>query len=166
MESEANTSVWYDLLTQAYHKAKTIRALAEILGVPKLTVRTWLRRPTGGARGAEKLLPRLEEYLRTHFVSGPNASTRQRMWQSMRCLRIFTIENVMATANSGKSTTQKYVKLLAHAGYVAGASKKSHSNVYQLIRDTGPRAPKVGRERGFVYDCNTSKMVWEKEQAA
>jgi len=165
MQTEANKSNsihWYELLTRAYQKAESIKSLAEVLEVPRLTARTWLKRPTSIPRNVTELIPKLEAYIEKPKISGPNKSTRQRMWQAMRCLQVFTIENIMATAKSGLSTTQKFVKTLGKAGYVINSDKKSFNNVWQLIKNTGPKAPQVGRNRDFVYDENINAYAWQK----
>lgn len=169
MRAEANkssNSQWYELLQKAYQKTEgSIVELATILGVPKHSARTWLRRPTSTPRNVEELLPRLSAYIEKPKISGPNKSTRQRMWQSMRCLQNFTVENIISTANVGLSSAQKFVKALLNANYIAVCDKKGFRVTYRLIRNTGPHAPEIGRNRDFVFDVNLNSFAWRKESA-
>ena len=76
---------------------------------------------------------------------------RTRMWQSMRILRRFTSGDLQATAEVGASHSQKYVRMLLQAGYLRVVQAKQSGvtgghAVYQLIRDTGPHAPRFGNE--------------------
>lgn len=162
---KSGSSEWYRLLTVVYQKTQgSLIELAEILEVPRLTARTWLRRPDSQPKNVNALQRKLEEFIETSRISAPNKSTRHRMWQSMRCLQIFTVEQIVATANSGLSTTQKFVRALANAGYTKICDKKSHHVYWHLVKNTGPKAPEVGRNRDFVYDPNINRLAWHKKK--
>ncbi|EKD81728.1 MAG: hypothetical protein ACD_39C01666G0001 [uncultured bacterium] len=161
---KSDSSEWHRLLTVVYQKTQcSLIKLAGILEVPRLTARTWLRRPKSQPRDVDALQQKLEGFIEAPKISAPNKSSRHRMWQSMRCLQIFTVENIMATANTGLSTTQKYVRALANAGYTKIYDKKSHHVYWHLIKNTGPKAPEIGRNRDFVYDPNTNRLAWQKK---
>lgn len=167
VSKRSGSSEWYGLLTAVYQKTQdSLIELAEILEVPRLTARTWLRRPNSQPRNVAALQQKLEKFIETPRMRAPNKSTRHRMWQSMRCLQTFTVENIMATADTGLSTTQKYIRALANAGYAKVCAKKSHRVYWHLIKNTGPKAPEVGRNRDFVYDPNTNRLAWQKKMPA
>ena len=83
---------------------------------------------------------------------------RDRAWQSMRILRRFSLPDLMATAEVGQDNARKYVRGLARAGYLRVVKAKANGHkgghaVYQLVRDTGPRAPRLQKD-GSTYDPN------------
>ena len=166
MIDEVNKSQWYELLTKAYQRAKNNKKiLAEVLNVSNFTVKTWLNRPESKPRKVEELIPKLEAYLNSIFMSGPNPIARERMWQSMRCLNTFSTIDIASTADIKVRSVQKFLSTLHKAGYV-----RLHSNgrkrIWHLIFNTGPKAPEVGRNREFVFDSNLNREVWRKEVAA
>lgn len=76
---------------------------------------------------------------------------RSRMWQAMRVLRSFTVADLMATAEVGDSAAAKYVRYLARAGYLRCVVAKANGRTgghaqYRLVKDTGPFAPRVGKQ--------------------
>ncbi|MEW6708282.1 MAG: hypothetical protein AB1403_00530 [Candidatus Riflebacteria bacterium] len=166
MKKASKSNRWHDLLNKAYQKTEgSIVELAKVLGVPRLTARTWLRRGESRPRNAEELIEKLIAFIDAPKISGPNKLTRQRMWQSMRCLQNFTADNIVATADVGLSSAQKFIKALLNANYVAVCEKKGFRVTYRLIRDTGPHAPEIGRNRDFVFDVNLKSFAWRKESA-
>ena len=90
----------------------------------------------------------------------PRYTTRVRqprdlMWMSMRMLRTFTIQDLMATAEVGYHAAQKYAAALCKAGYLRrlGRTGPHRTMCWRLFRDTGPWAP-IRRRGGLVYDPN------------
>ena len=87
---------------------------------------------------------------------------RDRAWQSMRIMRRFTLPDLMATAEISHDNAKKYVRGLVLSGYVrvvverASGRKGGHA-VYQLLRDTGPRAPRLQTD-GRTYDPNEHRI--------
>lgn len=78
------------------------------------------------------------------------SQVRSRMWNSMRRLRQFTRAEVEATAEAGTSHAMKYIKALSQAGYLRIVVAKQQGipgghTVYQIVRDTGPHAPRIGK---------------------
>jgi hypothetical protein len=76
--------------------------------------------------------------------------SRQRMWSCMQQLRRFSVSDIEATAEASGTHARKYLRKLLVAGYlrvvVARASGVTGGHaVYQLIRDTGPHAPRMGK---------------------
>ncbi len=75
------------------------------------------------------------------------ARAQSRMWQTIRCLRRFTIGDIVATAEVSHDYARKYVRVLALSGRI-----KPGDGRWILDHDTGPRAPRlapgcVGRQR-------------------
>ena len=93
-----------------------------------------------------------------HSGKGPNPLTMVRIWQSMRCLRNFTLQDIMATSESARSYTANILMMLKRAGYLRKVEK-----VYSLIIDSGPRPPKIGPANAYVYDRNEGKIYWKRE---
>lgn len=86
---------------------------------------------------------------------------RERMWQSMRILRQFTVPDLIATASVGQNRAYAYLGLLAADGYVkklrphfAGHGAPQPA-VWKLMRDTGPAAPRA--RRGKLFDPNLAE---------
>ena len=93
-----------------------------------------------------------------HRTPMQGREVRARLWQSMRTLRQFTHADLMATAEAERSSTQKYVRGLCHAGYVCPVPGRLQGQpgsriAYRLVRDTGPYAPRVAKS-GTVTDPN------------
>lgn len=83
---------------------------------------------------------------------------RDRIWQSMRVMRRFTQPDLQATAEAGRDNVRKYVRGLVAAGYLRivkpkDSGRKGGHPIYQLVRDTGPRAPRLQSD-GSTWDPN------------
>lgn len=88
----------------------------------------------------------------------PKDRARQRIWLSMRVLRQFTTADLVITAQVVIRNAQQYVAGLKTAGYLRELPNTHGRAVhrrYQLIKNTGPNAPRVTEEG--VTDTNT----WE-----
>lgn len=88
---------------------------------------------------------------------------RDRIWQSMRILRSFTIPTLMATAEASETNVMRYVRGLLAASYLyvvkpRDSGRRGGHAVYRLIRDTGPIAPRLQRN-GTTYDPNKHEVV-------
>lgn len=84
---------------------------------------------------------------------------RTRLWRSMRALRRFTVADLEATSEATANHARKYVKKLLVAGYLRVVEAKREGvagghPVYQLLRNTGPEAPRMGK--GGLLDPNIS----------
>lgn len=89
---------------------------------------------------------------------------RSRMWQSMRVMRRFTVADLVATAEVGDSAATKYVRYLLRAGYLRCVVAKLNGRTgghahYRLLKDTGPFAPRVGKQA--VSDPNLEPVKAE-----
>ena len=89
----------------------------------------------------------------------------QRVWQSMRILRRFTVVDLMTTAELGDSAISRYVRALAKAGFLRLAQPLQNGhigsrNVWQLVRGLdSPLAPIARTNRSAVFDPNTG-VAW------
>lgn len=87
---------------------------------------------------------------------------RDRVWQSMRILRSFTMPELVATADAGYDNVRKYLRGLVSAGIVRKVRKhvgmKCGHGKYFLVRDLGPHAPRLCAD-GRTYDPNTSQFL-------
>ncbi len=87
---------------------------------------------------------------------------RDRAWTAMRVLRRFSLPDLAATAEIGLDNARKYCIGLCRAGYLrivqpkANGRKGGHQ-VYQLVRDTGPHAPRLQSD-GNTYDPNEHRV--------
>jgi hypothetical protein len=82
----------------------------------------------------------------------------------MRILLGFTVPDLVVTADSGMENTKKYLQGLQRAGYVQRrrakrSGQKGGFAVYHLVRDTGPRAPRLNTD-GSTYDPNTKRTYF------
>lgn len=102
-------------------------------------------------------------------TSGSTSTTRSsasegrtRCWRAMRVLRVFTIPQLCMTSDVSTSNARHYVKALTAAGYLRKVSE-NHSGragsfaVWHLMRDTGPKAPILRRDRRSIFDPNTKE---------
>jgi len=96
-----------------------------------------------------------------HTLKRQAPTTRQRIWQAMRILRVFSYADLQATAEAGRDNVRKFCQALHRAGYLRlerpkRNGKKGGYQVFRLVRDTGPNAP-IPRDVG-VYDLNQEKV--------
>lgn len=97
--------------------------------------------------------------------SASTAPMLDRVWQSMRILRRFDTADLVATAEAGRSGVEKYVRALGAAGFLRLIEARVNGrpgsrDQWALVRDTGPLAPIVRREKSrTVYDANT-RATW------
>jgi len=91
----------------------------------------------------------------------PPQSARYKLWTSMRILRRFTVSDLAATAEVSRQTAVVYLHPLCRAGYVRriGVRGSRRPSGYQLMRDTGPAAPRDWRLRHKIYDVNTCEVI-------
>jgi len=87
---------------------------------------------------------------------------RDRAWASMRILRQFGLPELIATAEIGPANARKYVTGLRRAGYLIEAQPKANGRKgghagYRLVRDTGPKAPRLQSD-GKTYDPNQHRV--------
>lgn len=100
---------------------------------------------------------------RAHKPTG----VRSRIWQSMRVLRRFTVPDLAATAEVSEDRAREFVRWLHRIGYLrqlrhATGNPGGHA-LYQLVRDTGPKPVRVGRDG--IYDPNTRDFFpWQPEE--
>jgi hypothetical protein len=76
---------------------------------------------------------------------------RTRMWRAMRQMRRFSTADLCATAEVSASHAQKYLRALISGEYVRCVREKDSGRagghaVFQLLRDTGPHAPRLGKQ--------------------
>lgn len=172
MTKKANKSIntpesdFHKLLMKAYQRAQTSRNIANILGVARNTVKNWLSKYNCNPNNIEEHTKKLTEFIEQPFVSKANPSKRQRLWQTMRCIGVFKTSEIAAIAETTENHARQYISGLFKAGYLRLAGKKSYSHIWQLIRNTGPKAPEVSRMKNYVYDPNLEEEVWRKEVAA
>lgn len=87
---------------------------------------------------------------------------RQKIWQSMRIMRQFTVKDLAATAECSAGEVRRYVRGLRSVGYVrivkpkttGGSTGGSRWAVHLLVKDTGPYAPRVRMDDKGVTDPN------------
>ena len=94
-------------------------------------------------------------------------SIRQRIWQAMRFLEVFTIPEVMGLAECSKSSVERYLTDLCRYQYVVKlsgfnkrasmAKRRGWHNRYRLLSNTGHMYP-IARQAG-LYDQNLKKLV-------
>lgn len=99
----------------------------------------------------------------------PVATTRERLWRSMRVLRSFDLPALMMAAEAGRRSAEDLINCLCRAGYLRmtsrGQSMRGTWSTYRLVRNTGPRAPSVtkriveGRRLRELVDRNTGQRT-------
>lgn len=96
------------------------------------------------------------------------------MWRTMKLLRSFTASDVahhagIEGAPVARATAQTYLRFLDLAGYVvvaqaARAGSGAYPAVYRLVKNTGPQAPLVTKQK-HVFDANLGQVVWPPRPA-
>ncbi|HEX8224488.1 MAG TPA: hypothetical protein VF605_11790 [Allosphingosinicella sp.] len=127
----------------------------------------------------------------TGEVREQRPSARERMWRAMRILKRFDVPVLMMTAEAKRRSCEDFINLLSRGGYLRrldtpakrgptlrvgtdergrGLSAASQANLnftrtwstYQLVRNTGPKAPTITNPRGGerqLLDGNTGEAV-------
>lgn len=85
---------------------------------------------------------------------------RQRLWQAMRIMRQFSVNELLAVCECTGSwrSVHAYLSVLRRAGYVRvtpGDRTRHQPSRYYLVRDTGPHNPSVIHRGTAVWDINT-----------
>lgn len=93
-------------------------------------------------------------------------TAREKLWSAMRVLPSFDVPTLVMTSGATRRSAEDLVNCLHRAGYLRqtarGNSTTGAWSTYRLVRNTGPKAPKVshhvavdGRRRREVVDGNT-----------
>lgn len=89
------------------------------------------------------------------------------LWRAMKVLKAFDYRDLARAASMpplvvGASFAKEYVNALAGAGYLQqlAASKPGTPAEYRLVRNTGPQAPAITRQKR-VFDRNTGEYKGE-----
>lgn len=91
-------------------------------------------------------------------------TVQQKMWNTMKISRFFTLGDLAITAGVDDSGASTYTTFLIRAGYVRQVEKierfkvKGDQNRYQLIRDTGRFAPMVRAKQRGCWDQNEQRF--------
>ena len=98
-----------------------------------------------------------------HRTIEARRTARDRIWQSMRILRRFSLPDLVVTAETGESTCLKYTRGLCAAGIVRILSPRENGVKgghvqWALARDLGPKAPRL-RADGTTFDPNTGAVL-------
>ncbi|PSU49452.1 hypothetical protein C9J12_08155 [Photobacterium frigidiphilum] len=84
-----------------------------------------------------------------------SGNSKQKMWQSMRILGVFTPSDIAQTAEVSLNYASVFVGVLRRAGYLKkDPSKNGPFAMYRLLRNTGPHAPRHWTKERCVFDLN------------
>ena len=96
---------------------------------------------------------------------------RAKVWQAMRILKEFSIEELRLTTShcSTYQTIKDYAMRLQRAGYLKAtvARASGRGGRYRLLpgRNTGPLPPMIQRRGKRVFDPNLNQVVWPVPEA-
>lgn len=113
-------------------------------------------------------MPRHSSDTQRHALAGGPSVARDKIWRAMRMLRQFKIAQLLEICSVPRKTAEKYLRALVRAEYlrVAKPSRGKTGNVYTLIKNTGPFAPRAGRT-GVSLDPNLEiERLREERRAA
>ncbi|WP_273456370.1 hypothetical protein [Nevskia ramosa] len=102
---------------------------------------------------------------RQPLVSKPPSkpNDRSRMWSSMRIMRVFTAQDIAATAESEERSARAFINALLQASYVRVEQETTFEvgsyTSYRLIRNTGPLAPRLRANGMSILDLNRDEEV-------
>lgn len=87
----------------------------------------------------------------------------------MRIMGRFTSAHIEITAGIGRANLIKYMRALREAGFIRVtqprvSGRPGSYDVYQLVRNSGPKAPMLWRN-GQVFDPNTESVYGEAKEA-
>lgn len=88
-------------------------------------------------------------------------TTRERLWQAMRQLRVFTVQQLARQAHVDRGTYNvgDYLRGLVNAGILSKEATRQHGpNIYELMRDTGVDAPRVRKDGSPVPETAQTRM--------
>lgn len=69
---------------------------------------------------------------------------RDRIWRSLRVVRMTTMNELIQLTGCNKWTVDDYIKLLKRDGYIrAAATRKNRQKVWVLIKDAGAKRPDI-----------------------
>ena len=92
-----------------------------------------------------------------------SAATFAKVWQAIRVLPRFTYAELQAITGRSYKALMNDISLLKSAGYVKVAGKSGNANVFTLVKNTGPKAPK---RRKCLYDPNTDEVIVQKPKGS
>lgn len=106
------------------------------------------------------------EGLRAGAVRQPSREgPMEKLWRAMRMMREFTAIDLASHACTmdvlvSESDAEEYCRLLARGEYLRVRAKETPTRParYRLVRDTGPRPPRLRQVRG-IYDPNTEEFA-------
>lgn len=88
---------------------------------------------------------------KTYRVGAP----KQKMWQAMRIMRFFTPSDIAQTAEVSLGYATAFINTLRRAGYIRRQAGESGAFAsHQLLRNTGPNAPRHWVKERQVFDLN------------
>lgn len=99
--------------------------------------------------------------------AGPRGRGRERMWEAMRSLRRFCIQDIVDATGEKDWAVKDYLTGLRRAGIVAATgtrpSSSGHQNafdqiVYSLINDMGMEAPRVRKDGSIIPEMGRDRL--------
>lgn len=94
-------------------------------------------------------------------------SVNEAIWRTIRILRTFNANQIIASGSTPElvlnvASVRQYLRHLHSAGYlqVRQAGQAKQLAIYQLIHNTGPKAPEIQRGKK-VYDGNLGLVVYD-----
>jgi hypothetical protein len=133
-------------------------AVAEINSVCRATLYRWLRAVSGQPRDKWPVI------LESKKLTVDHDTHRVRVWRSMRMMRVFTYNDLQTTAETSMRNLRNYVAPLERTGFVRSMpTGKGRERQFQLLRDSGPHAPRVLRNNQ-VYDPNLKTAFGEPRE--
>ncbi|WP_199508595.1 MULTISPECIES: hypothetical protein [unclassified Psychrobacter] len=97
-------------------------------------------------------------------------SVGEAVWRTIRIIKTFNANQVIASGSTperplNSASVRQYLKELYNAGYlqIRQAGQAKQLAVYQLLHNTGPKAPEIQRGKK-VYDANLGMIVYDPEK--
>lgn len=80
---------------------------------------------------------------------------KQKMWQAMRIMRFFTVSDIAQTSEVSAEYATMFISVLRRAGYIKRQAGESGLFArHQLLRNSGPHAPRHWSSERKVFDVN------------
>ncbi|WP_035061224.1 hypothetical protein [Andreprevotia chitinilytica] len=96
-----------------------------------------------------------------HLERPGGKGPRQRLWEQMRKLREFTMDDLSFKTNIDGESIRKYIQGLVKAGYLEKPPVERFApSTYLLVRDNGVEAPRVDRTGRAVNTGLHREQMW------
>lgn len=126
-------------------RRKALRVLEKLHGNAFLNLLADERTPPRGSQtGPPRRNPRYEivKDLGQRTPKRPECA-RDKIWRVFRYMRKVTRSDLARISGCSESSAEQYTRHLEKHGYIRAAGKRGKEKIWLLVKDTGPKKPKI-----------------------